>query len=242
MKDCGSYREIISCLIDGELSAEEKAELCGHLESCSECRALYAAFTAVSDELGELEDVPASVTANVMSEIRREKSRRSPAWKRLVPAVACAAIVIFAGTRLGAPTGTKQENAVSYETKESTVMSSENSFAAGHRGEESVETADDLCNAVPDAVNAGATVSAGGKELVLSLTEELEALLARAEDTDAVLPAAPDYTVTVERGNGETEIFELYRSGGRLIAKCGGEEYFICGDADAFEAFLADIE
>ena len=77
MKDCEYYREKISCLIDGELSPDETAELEAHIAECSECRALYDAFAAVSAALGGgMEEPPESIAPAVMQEVRAIADRK----------------------------------------------------------------------------------------------------------------------------------------------------------------------
>lgn len=48
MADCNHYRELLSGLLDGELSTEETAELNEHLIRCASCRSDY-------EELGKTE-------------------------------------------------------------------------------------------------------------------------------------------------------------------------------------------
>ena len=55
MTDCSEYIILISCLIDGEITSEEKAELFAHMEQCSECKAMYEDMLKMSEELAKLE-------------------------------------------------------------------------------------------------------------------------------------------------------------------------------------------
>ena len=105
MMECEYYRELISCLIDGELSEAEEIELADHLRACPECAALHAAFADLSSLMEEdMEDAPESLCVNVMSELRRaeiiKKNRRKSAVKAVLATAACAVFVIAAG-RLG---------------------------------------------------------------------------------------------------------------------------------------------
>ncbi len=100
--DCEYFRELISCLIDGELSKDDKAALADHLEICHECATMYAAFSNLSSVIAEdLEEAPASLCANVMAEIRRaeiiKKNRRKSAIKAVLATAACAVFAIAAG-------------------------------------------------------------------------------------------------------------------------------------------------
>ena len=49
MNECERFQEMISALLDGELSAEEEAELRAHMAECPDCAAMAAAFAAVSE-------------------------------------------------------------------------------------------------------------------------------------------------------------------------------------------------
>ena len=94
--------ELISLLIDGELSDAESAGVREHIASCPECRRVYEAFSAVADSLCELEDVPEGLHEDIMSGIKRsEKKRPRLIWLKSLSAAACLALVIFAGARAG---------------------------------------------------------------------------------------------------------------------------------------------
>ena len=62
MNDCALTQEMISRVLDDDLSADERAALAKHLESCESCRTLYEAFAAVSASLGEIQRLSASIT------------------------------------------------------------------------------------------------------------------------------------------------------------------------------------
>ena len=53
MNSCEHYQELISRLVDGELSREEHEALMEHMKSCSACNAMYAVFHDLSDILAE---------------------------------------------------------------------------------------------------------------------------------------------------------------------------------------------
>lgn len=120
MSPCEVYQELISRMIDGELSPREEAALKEHIETCEECAALYSAFSALSRRLGgDLEEVPAELRENVMADIRREelrKKNRIPTILRSVLSVAaCAAVVV--GVYLGVSfTKDAQLSAAVYDT------------------------------------------------------------------------------------------------------------------------------
>ena len=97
MSPCEKYQELISRMVDGELTAREEADLADHIESCTACAALFRAFSAISGQIGEdLEDAPLDLRENVMAEIRREelrkKNRIPTIFRAVMSTAACAAI------------------------------------------------------------------------------------------------------------------------------------------------------
>lgn len=127
--DCEYFRELISCLIDGELSKDEEAALADHLETCPECAAIYHAFSQLSAIVAEdTEGAPENLCANVMAELRRaeivKKNRRKSAIKAVLATAACAVFVIAAGRLGGFKTGsTVNESAVVYDMQTAAVES-----------------------------------------------------------------------------------------------------------------------
>lgn len=106
--DC---QELISRLLDEDksLTAEENAALQAHIAECADCAAVYAAFSALSEAIGEdLEEPPASLCENVMADIRREeirrRNRRRFRWAGVAATAAVLALVIgFAPRAAKAP-------------------------------------------------------------------------------------------------------------------------------------------
>ena len=104
MSPCENYQELISRMIDGELSARERDELTGHLETCPDCAALYSAFSALSERIGsDLEEAPLDLKENVMANIRRaeirKKNRLPNVLRGVLSAAACVAVIV--GVYLG---------------------------------------------------------------------------------------------------------------------------------------------
>lgn len=101
MSSCEFYQELISRLVDDELSAEEQAVLVSHLEHCPDCAALYQAFQSISGVIAEdLAEPPEALSENVMAELRREaiktENRKKRRWKGPLATAACLAVVIAA--------------------------------------------------------------------------------------------------------------------------------------------------
>ncbi len=102
MSGCEYYQELISRMLDEDISRDERAALAEHLGACRECAAMYQAFSALSDTISSgMVDPPEELTDNIMAELRRSeirrKNRRMPRqMKNLIAAAACAAVVIAA--------------------------------------------------------------------------------------------------------------------------------------------------
>ena len=98
MKDCAYYQELISRLIDREITPEEGEELAAHARECEKCRAVYTAFVSLSDTIADdLADPPAELAENVMAEIRRSelwKQNRRPRQLRRYAALAASAVLV----------------------------------------------------------------------------------------------------------------------------------------------------
>ena len=99
MKDCAYYQELISRLVDREISPEEGEELAVHARECEECRAVYTAFNSLSDMLaGDLVDPPEELGENVMAELRRSELWKNNARTRRIrryAALAASAVLVI---------------------------------------------------------------------------------------------------------------------------------------------------
>ena len=75
MNDCEKYIELMSQMLDGELSEEQTSELRAHIASCEDCRKAFDAFTSVSEALSdELCEPPEMLAKGVMlSPLTRRK-------------------------------------------------------------------------------------------------------------------------------------------------------------------------
>ncbi len=97
--NCERYLDLISARLDGELTAQEEAELTAHLQECPACRAiagdmegLHSALTG----LGEV-DVPAELSQTVMGKIKGERiSARRRFVRRISGLAACLVLCVTA--------------------------------------------------------------------------------------------------------------------------------------------------
>ena len=77
MSECQYYQELISRMLDKDLSKRERAAVMEHLDSCSECAAMYEAFSMLSDNVSaNLVDPPEKLTEDIMANIRRSEMIR----------------------------------------------------------------------------------------------------------------------------------------------------------------------
>jgi anti-sigma factor RsiW len=122
MNSCDYYQELISSLIDGEISHDEHEALMAHLNTCSRCNAMYAVFHDLSDILAEeIEPLPEGLHENIMAGVRRsEIIRKNRRLRKLglrtaLTAAACAVLVLFAARGV---TPAERANSVSIRSEE----------------------------------------------------------------------------------------------------------------------------
>ena len=147
MSQCEIYQELISRMVDGDLSAREEADLARHIETCPDCAALFQAFSVLSSQIGEdLEESPFDLRDNVMAEIQREEIRRRnripTILRSVLSAAACVALIV--GVYLGVSI-TQGKNLVTA------------AYEADHAAsEEKLAVAEEEVRAMPEAAPAAA--------------------------------------------------------------------------------------
>ncbi|MEG1491791.1 MAG: anti-sigma factor [Oscillospiraceae bacterium] len=111
MSDCKKNIEMISCLIDGELPAEQEASLRAHINSCDNCKKVYEAFSGISDTLSnDLVEPPEMLAKGIMFKIKAAEkggSKRRFAFGRFTAIAACFVVTMFAAARFGLPNALK---------------------------------------------------------------------------------------------------------------------------------------
>ncbi len=132
MSQCENYQELISRMVDGDLSALEEADLARHIETCPDCAALFQAFSALSSQIGkDLEESPFDLRDNVMAEIHREEIRRRnripTILRSVLSAAACVALIV--GVYLGVSI-TQGKNLVTAAYDAAPAAAEENTAAA----------------------------------------------------------------------------------------------------------------
>lgn len=104
MRDCNQFQQMISAMLDEELSADEERALRAHIEACEDCRCIYNAFAGLSAAMKDtLADPPELLAKGIMYKINLQegKTKRPFHWGRFTMLAACLALVIFGVSRLG---------------------------------------------------------------------------------------------------------------------------------------------
>ena len=112
MRTCAEYQELISAMLDGELTAEETAEVEAHVAVCGECKAMYEAFAAVSGM--EAAEVPDTLHEAVMTKVTAAQKafKTQNNLVRLRPILTTAAcLVVIVGTLFAVRTGFHRHDA-----------------------------------------------------------------------------------------------------------------------------------
>lgn len=95
--DCEYYQELMSRMLDGDLSADETEALLAHVQSCASCRAVFTAFADFSACLkAPPVEPPAALREAVMAGIRPKEKKKEPIpliLKIFVPMAACFALL-----------------------------------------------------------------------------------------------------------------------------------------------------
>ena len=192
MKDCAYYQELISRLVDREITPEEGEELAAHARECEECRAVYTAFVSLSDALcAELVDPPEELAENVMAEIRRAelwKQNRRPRrqMRRWAALAAGAVLVIGVGSLtlprlLGAKSAAKAANSEAVYSAEESMMAAP---AAGAAAYDSAAVSEEAAEMAPIPVSDD--FAAPASETTKSEQEMIHEAIARSEEPETV--------------------------------------------------------
>lgn len=98
MADCFKYHEMISCLIDGQLSPDERKELDQHLSVCEGCRALLDIYALAFS--GEMAEPPRELISGSMLKVRAKAAAAKRHFRkhlmRYAAAAACFALIVAA--------------------------------------------------------------------------------------------------------------------------------------------------
>lgn len=229
MTDCEKCREMISCLLDGELSQAEQSFVREHIAACPECRSVYDAFSAVSAQLHEEEPLPDGLHEKIMSGIKaKPKKKTGIVWIKYLSVAACLALVIFAGVKSGmlSPAEHKTDSNDLYVAKSLPVLDGR---FTGQSGEESDG------NNQEQSAKTSVTLEETDAEKLLALIEPADG----AEEYEPTAEA--DYAVSL---GGDVGVVLIYIDGdsvyadrgeGALSAPCTADEIRDLLDACAGE-------
>ena len=217
MIDCEKCREMISCLLDGELSEAEQSLVREHIASCPECRSVYDAF---SEQMHEEESLPDGLHEKIMSGIKaKPKKKTGIVWIKYLSVAACLALVIFAGAKSGmlGPAENKVDSIELYV--EETLPVLDGRFTG------QTVNGDKTTYTLAQNSKTRAAVSA-------ETAEKLRTLLAPAEDahSEYVVSGEADYAVSFDDGV-EPDFVLIYIDDGRAYADYGNGAFAAAGSA-----------
>lgn len=226
MNECDYYRELISARLDGELTAAQEHELAEHLSRCADCRAVDAAFRALSAGIADCtEEPPADLSENVMAEIRRENiragySKKKYGWRRLLATAACFAI-IGAASAIAIPRLERSSEAMSGAAAYSTASDGAEQIAGEEAapGENAEDAQPELQAKLADESDgvylAGAANAANSQRYYSVSDEQLSELLLSLGGSAAEAPDnEPDETLIVE---SESDCAYVFIYGERVL-------------------------
>ncbi len=254
MNDCEKYLEMISAMIDGELSADERAELMTHVSACSSCRSVLSAFTALAEEFRSPEPVPAGLCAAVMEKVRQPQGRVIP-WRRWAALAACLALVCTAGLHIWSNRPLWAGNQVATTMGElctAPEIMSENADASGYEAEYAVSKfamapvsgaaadagtyIDAVMNDTANYVEASLLLSGNSYDAPDSDTQALLQNLIYAEDAEAP-ESAPEYTLELSAGN----LVELWDTDQGIICRLDGYSFIPAGSSETILELVHEI-
>ena len=97
MISCEKNQEMISAMLDGELSESEKHTVEMHIANCPECAAMYEDFAALSEAISEENaEIPAGLHSKIMKRVRTSPKPKKPLIIQLRPYMSAAACLVVA--------------------------------------------------------------------------------------------------------------------------------------------------
>lgn len=101
---CETMTQLMSAALDGELTADEKAQLDRHLAQCDRCRALFDELSAIHAACDGLEAVPPpALREKILNHLppqQKPAAKVIPLWRRWAAMAAVFALIALAAWRL----------------------------------------------------------------------------------------------------------------------------------------------
>lgn len=140
MYGCEKYMELMSLMLDGELTREQASELRTHIASCENCRRVFDAFTGVSEALSdELVEPPEAMAQGVLFTIKNRKKHRRFSYGKFTALAACLALILLGAAKFGFLNGsdgsaTSMDEGVAYSVSEADSSAQDNSTVGASAG------------------------------------------------------------------------------------------------------------
>ena len=228
MIDCEKCREMISCLLDDELSDAEQSLVREHIAVCPECRRVYDAFCTISEQMHESEPLPDGLHEKIMNGINtKPKKKTGIVWIKYLSAAACLALVIFAGAKSG-------------------ILSHDRGMDHAANDMYSVSATAPVCDGIGDEKAENDSYFYNGEQKQASMesitvqdascADKLTALLEPADKArgDYAPANEPDYSVMLPDGSSVL----IYFDGEAVYADFGDGTFLAAGSADNVRALL----
>lgn len=224
MTDCEKCREMISCLLDGELSDAQRSLVREHIAGCPECRSVYDAFCAISEQMREPEPLPEGLHDKIMSGIGAEPKRKTGiVWIKYLSAAACIALVIFAGAKSGILSLNNDADHAPDDVYSVSVTPPDDGEFDSSRANNGSEEQKQLALSKVDVTD---------EDTANKLAALLEPVSPARGDIDSA--GEPDYAVSLP--DGSTVL--IYLDGQAVYADFGDGEVLTVGSADDVRALL----
>ena len=205
MKNCDSYKELISQQLDGEINEDQAIELAEHLASCPECRQFKQSMVALHEDLLKLPEI--ELTESIVDQLLADKRIvisekksifRKKNWKPYYGFAAAALILIMLIPLL--PLMNQQKADFSADSAENFAMVTEEAEDSNQRL--FTASAPELDTDIP---SGGTENLEKSTQIVGTVDYGLPVDVTIAEDSSEKLPAAQQaaiYTInTNEEGN-----------------------------------------
>lgn len=258
MTSCKYYQELISRMLDDDLTKAERDELAAHVKTCPDCAAVYVAFRSLSEHLGaDLEEVPASVHENIMAEVRRDSLRARNSvhrshrrWHTALTVAACLVMIVAASLSLPKIVGQKTAMEAAPAAAEQFLKAEEPMMEEAATEEDEaaydiVTGSELLRNADSSLDEAPAEVPAEVPAPQASISRADGMIILDSEQSAALLDALRSDAVSLDR-KPDREIRVLLQKDDSAqpltILLCGDDTFYVRADGDSYSRIDMNAE